>query len=182
MTAQRQMLPWTRSCFVCGETNQHGLRLRSCVEADGRVTLEHQTRTEDLGYSNIVHGGIAATLLDEVMTWSAIIDMHQPCVAAEMSFRLKLPITVGARLRVSGWVVRNRRRILLTEGVIHDDDDRVMVSATGKYVPMAVNSAAMCEKDFVEAHDVISPAFLFGQSAGAHATADTNTDKQETDK
>ncbi len=168
MTAQRQILPWTRSCFVCGEANPHGLRLRSCVEPDGRVTLEHQTRTEDLGYSSIVHGGIAATLLDEVMTWAAIIDMHQPCVAAEMSFRLKLPITVGTRLRVSGWVSRNRRRILLTEGVIHDEEDRVMVSATGKYVPMAVDSARRCEEDFVESADVLSPAVLFGKASGTN--------------
>ncbi len=161
MPRQSRQLPWTRSCFVCGENNPHGLHLRSTLQADGRVTLTHRTREFELGYSNIVHGGIAATLLDEVMTWSSIINAHRPCVAAEMIFRLKNPVTVGMRLRVAGWVTHNRRRVLLTEGVISDDDDRVLVAASGKYVPMAADAAGICARDFVEADDVIPLADLF---------------------
>lgn len=163
MKYEGQWLPWTRSCFVCGEANAHGLRLRSRLDADGRVVLEHETREEDLGYRNIVHGGIAATLLDEVMTWAAIVTMRTPCVAAEMSFRLKHPITVGSRLTVIGKLTRNLRRILITEGEILDPDGKMLVSSTGKYVPMPDNSVGLCEEDFVESPHVISPAVLFRQ-------------------
>lgn len=174
MTAERKMLPWTQTCFVCGEANRHGLHLRSWVEPGGRVTLEHKARKEDLGYRNIVHGGIAATLLDEVMTWSAILDQRRPCVAAEMSFRLKRPIVVGDHLRVCGWVTRNRRRILLTEGAIYDTEDRTLVSATGKYVPMVAGNARLCEKDFVVSPHTLSPAELFEPPTGATEDADTD--------
>lgn len=126
------------------------------------MVLEHETRDADLGYRNIVHGGIAATLLDEVMTWAAIVTMRKPCVAAEMSFRLKHPIAVGTRLTVSGMLTKNLRRILLTEGDIRDPDGTVLVSASGKYVPMPADGVGLCEKDFVFAPDVISPHELFG--------------------
>ncbi len=167
MNNQGQWLPWTRSCFVCGEANTHGLRLRSKLTVDGQIVLEHETRESDLGYRNIVHGGIAATLLDEVMTWAAIVTMRKPCVAAEMSFRLKHPIAVGTHLTVTGTLTRNLRRILVTEGLIRDPDGRVLVSATGKYVPMPADGAGLCEKDFVESPDVISPAELFGNAVPA---------------
>ena len=98
-------LPWTRSCFVCGQDNPHGLHLRSRIE-NGRVMLDYTPREADLGYKHIVHGGIAITLLDEVMTWASIVAARRICVAAELATRLKKPIHVGQTLRVEGWVVR----------------------------------------------------------------------------
>jgi hypothetical protein len=37
-------LPWTKSCFVCGEANRRGLRLRSRVE-NGVVVLTYRPMT-----------------------------------------------------------------------------------------------------------------------------------------
>ena len=70
-------LPWTKTCFVCGEDNPNGLRLRSRVEGD-RIVLSHVTRDSDLGYRHLVHGGISMTLLDEVMTSFAILRKNIP--------------------------------------------------------------------------------------------------------
>ncbi len=50
--------------------------------------------------SGEVLGMITMTLLDEVMTWAAILHARQPCVAAEVSTRLRKPIAVGEPLRV----------------------------------------------------------------------------------
>ena len=108
-------LPWTRSCFVCGQDNPHGLHLRSRIE-NGRVMLDYTPREADLGYKHIVHGGIAITLLDEVMTWASIVAARRICVAAELATRLKKPIRVGQTLRVEGWVIRQTSRLILTEG------------------------------------------------------------------
>ncbi len=165
-TPSFRWLPWTRSCFVCGENNPHGLHRRSRLQ-DGRVILEHQAREADLGYRNLVHGGIAGTLLDEVMTWAAIVALRRPCVAAELSFRLKQPIVVGTRMRVEAWIAENRRRLLLTAGWIRDDDDRILVTATGKYVPMPDGGVHLCQKDFVTAPEAIPPEELFGPATGA---------------
>lgn len=147
-------LPWTRSCFVCGEENPHGLRLRSRLE-NGRVLLDYTTRPADVGYRHLVHGGLATTLLDEVMTWAAIIAMQRVCVAAELTVRLKSPIRVGDTLHVAGWVERAAGRLCLAQGEIRSPAGAVLLSAVGKYMPMPPDQAALTEKDFVH-----SPAAL----------------------
>jgi uncharacterized protein (TIGR00369 family) len=149
-------LPWTRSCFVCGQDNPHGLHLRSRLE-NGRVILEHTTREPDLGYKHIVHGGIAITLLDEVMTWAAIVTARRVCVAAELTARLKKPIRVGTRLRVEGWVTKATPRLLATEGRITAGGGELLLSATGKYMPMPKDQIALTHKDFVMSPDALRP-------------------------
>ncbi len=150
------ILPWTRSCFVCGQDNPHGLQLKSRVE-NGQVVLTYTPRERDLGWRRIVHGGISITLLDEVMTWAAILAARRACVAAEVNTRLKEPIRVGQTLRVTGWVTRATSRLILTEGQIQCEQNKILISATGKYVPMPGDQVSLCAEDFVISSDAIHP-------------------------
>ena len=152
-------LPWTKTCFVCGEDNPHGLRGRSCVEGD-RIVLTHKTRAADLGYRHLVHGGIAMTLLDEVMTWGAILTFKRACVAAELTVRLRQPILEGQSIRVEGWIARAKSRLVETEGQIVDARQVVLATAVGKYVPMPGDGMHLCLKDFVESPGAIQLPFL----------------------
>lgn len=152
-------LPWTKSCFVCGENNPHGLRLRSRIEGD-RVVLQHTTREADLGYRHIVHGGICMTLLDEVMTWAAILTLRRACVAAELTVRLKEPVTAGQRIRVEGWISAARTRLVAAEGAVLDPAGRVLAVASGKYVAMPAEGASLCTKDFVDSDESVHLPFL----------------------
>lgn len=152
-------LPWTRTCFVCGEDNPHGLRLRSRVEGD-RVVLNHVTRASDLGYRHLVHGGISMTLLDEVMTWAGILTLRKACVAAELTVRLKHPIQVGQPLRVEGWITGAKSRITMAEGRVLDDRQMVLATATGKYIAMSEDGMHLCVQDFVESEEAIHLPFL----------------------
>jgi uncharacterized protein (TIGR00369 family) len=152
-------LPWTKSCFVCGESNPHGLRLRSRVEND-RIVTDHVTREADLGYRHIVHGGISMTLLDEVMTWAAILTLKRACVAAELTVRLKQPVTAGHAIRVEGWIQSARAKLVVAEGVVLDGRGQVLATATGKYVAMPASGVPLCVKDFVESPDSLRLPFL----------------------
>ena len=142
------ILPWTRSCFVCGENNPQGLHLRCRVEKD-RTVLEYVTRYTDSGYYKMVHGGIMGTLLDEVMTWAAILAMRKICVAAEFTLRFLSPAELGEKLRVEGWVTRSSARLCLTQGIIKDLKGKSVVHSTGKFMPMPFNRARMISEDFV---------------------------------
>lgn len=152
-------LPWTRTCFVCGEANPHGLRVRSRVEGD-RIVLSHVTRESDLGYRHLVHGGISMTLLDEVMTWAAILTLKRACVAAELTVRLKEPVTVGQSLRVEGWITQAKSRMTVAEGRVMDARQTVLATATGKYVPMPEGGLHLCVKDFVDSPEALHLPFL----------------------
>jgi len=155
-------LPWTHSCFVCGQDNPHGLRLKSRVEG-GRVVLDYTARASDLGYRHMIHGGIVMTLLDEVMTWAAILDARQACVAAEITVRLRKPVRVGQALRVEGEAAGGRPRLRLARGRILDANGEELAAGQGKYVPMPADLAGLCAKDFVKAEGTMDPRSLFGQ-------------------
>lgn len=154
------VLPWTRSCFVCGEANPVGLHARSRVEG-GRVVLDYTTRPGDAGYRHILHGGIGMTLLDEVMTWAAIVQVKKVCVAADLQVRLRGPVRVGCRVRVEGWVERAGSRLCLTAGELKDEQGVVRMTATGKYMPMPPDQVYLADKDFVISPESIPPGDLF---------------------
>jgi len=151
-----RLLPWTRSCFVCGQDNPKGLQLRSRWDGQS-VTLDYVPRPEDVGWAHIVHGGITMALLDEVMTWAAIVEVGRICVAAEMTTRLRKTIEVNRKLRVVGKVTGGKSRLLLTEGTVLDTNGEVLVSATGKYVTMSPDQAEFSAADFVISPESIHP-------------------------
>jgi len=155
-------LPWTRSCFVCGENNPDGLRQRSRIE-NNIVVLDYITRPTDVGYRHIVHGGIAMTLLDEVMTWAAIIATRKICVAAEITIRLRHPIEKNQPIRVEGEAKETKSRICYTEGRILDSNRNILLKATGKYTPMPEDGVTLCEEDFVHAPESIPLHELFNR-------------------
>jgi acyl-coenzyme A thioesterase PaaI-like protein len=142
-------LPWTRSCFVCGIDNPHGLHLRS--QFDGHfVTLRYRPRAADLGYRHIIHGGLTGTLLDEVMTWSAILAAHRMCVAAEFTTRLKKPVSLGMDLVFRSQVRRATSKLILTAGEVLTHAGELLGGAEGKYLPMPSDQFALCQADFVD--------------------------------
>lgn len=155
-------LPWTKSCLVCGEHNARGFHLRSRLE-NGIVIAEYVTKPHDVGYKHLVHGGIIMTLLDELMTWAAILETGKVCVAAEMTSRLREPVGVGHRLRIEAWVSKNARRIILTEGRALDaETGTILNEATGKYIPVVSEQATLHATDFVHDPSTIQPEKILG--------------------
>jgi uncharacterized protein (TIGR00369 family) len=154
-------LPWTKSCFVCGEDNIRGLRLRAKIK-DGRVSIDYTTKAQDLGYSHIVHGGITTTLIDEVMAWAAIITTGKVCVAAEINVRLKNPVEVGHDIHVEGWIEKPASRICYANGVITDKTGKTLILGYGKYMPLAQTKALHFKNDFVLSSESINPVEIFG--------------------
>jgi uncharacterized protein (TIGR00369 family) len=153
-------LPWTKSCFVCGEENPHGLHLKSRLE-DGLVVLDFVPREADVGWRHTVHGGITMALLDEVMTWASIVALQCACVAAEITTRLKKPMLPARRFRVEGRVVKANARLALAEGEIRDEGNEVCAVASGKYVAMSSEQFTSSAQDFVVGCDTLRPDQIF---------------------
>jgi uncharacterized protein (TIGR00369 family) len=155
-----KLLPWTRACFVCGQDNPHGLRLRCRLEG-GLTILEHTAREADLGWKTFVHGGITMALLDEAMAWAAMAAARRPCVTVEMTTRLRRPVLVGMRLRVEGRVCEQKSRLALSEARMLDQQGQELAVATGKFVPMNSDSAGAWLADLVSDGETVRPEELF---------------------
>ena len=108
------------ACFACGELNAHGLHLVLHVAGDTCWT-ELTLRPDFQGWEGIAHGGIVATILDEVMGW-ALAGADAWGYTARMSIEYKRPVPVGARIRGEGRLVERRRRLLTLTGRLLDAD------------------------------------------------------------
>jgi acyl-coenzyme A thioesterase PaaI-like protein len=121
------------ACFACGALNVHGLHLVLHVAGDTCWT-ELTLLPDFQGWEGIAHGGIVATILDEVMGW-ALAGADAWGYTARMSIEYKRPVPVGARIRGEGRLVERRRRLLTLAGRLVDvDTGEVLATAEALYV------------------------------------------------
>jgi acyl-coenzyme A thioesterase PaaI-like protein len=120
-------------CFACGTLNTHGMGLALHVEPD-RAWTELTLEPRFQGWDGIAHGGILATVLDEVMAWS-LAGADNWGVTARMSIEFRKPVPLETPLRAEGWITEQRRRVIDTAGHIVDATSGVEYArATGVYV------------------------------------------------
>ena len=152
-------LPHTQSCFVCGDSNPIGFNLRS--ETDGRVVRARVTfGAGHVGFKDTVHGGLTATLLDEIMTWACAVPTKRFAYCAELNVRYVQPVPPHRPLVATAELVANRRgRLFETKAELRDESGVLLATATGKYVPLKAATAATMATDFVgDASWVLGPA------------------------
>ncbi|MEE8093575.1 MAG: PaaI family thioesterase, partial [Gammaproteobacteria bacterium] len=86
------------------------------------------------GYRDRVHGGITASILDEVMGWVPSSEYRRLCYSIELNVKYRRPVIVGHTYRVEGKIVEVRRRATRTEArVVDEAGATVYASATGVY-------------------------------------------------
>ncbi|MBM3823919.1 MAG: PaaI family thioesterase [Verrucomicrobia bacterium] len=146
-------LPHTRGCFVCGLHNPSGLRLD--FETDGvQVVTRFQLQPSHCGFQNVVHGGILATILDEVMVWACGVRTRRLAYCAEMSVRYLQPVPPQVALQARGELTEDKRgRLFLAQGDIRNEAGTILATSTGKYMPITPAAQAKMLEDFVEAFD-----------------------------
>ena len=122
-------------CFCCGEANPQGLHL-DIQPADGghEVRARFITPPHLQGYKEVVHGGILATLLDELMAHAAIRAVPFSVATARMEISFRRPARVGVPLEVIGRVASIDGRRVTTAGVIKDESDQILAEATALFL------------------------------------------------
>jgi uncharacterized protein (TIGR00369 family) len=143
------MLPHTRSCFVCGESNPIGLKLR--FETDGRIVRAHfRPRAEHVGFKQIIHGGLISTLLDEIMVWACAVQTRRFAFCAELNVRFLNPVHPSEDLTAIGELVSNRRdKVFEAKAELKNQAGLILACATGKYLPVKNVDSIEMATDFV---------------------------------
>lgn len=120
------------NCFACGGENPIGMRLHIEL-GEGSARAAWTAGDDYVGWSDKVHGGIIATLLDEVMAW-APSSYDSWAVTAEMSVRYRSPAMPGEELQATGRVTERRRRIYEVTGEVRGADGRLIAEGRGRYL------------------------------------------------
>jgi len=122
----------TGECFVCGEKNPRGLKLRFRLNREaGEAETDIVFLPEFQGWKGFVHGGLLATVLDEALVWAAGAKLIK-CVTGEMTVRFVAPARTGERYKIAGRMVEEKGRIVLAESELTDAGGRQIARAHGK--------------------------------------------------
>ena len=128
-----ETLPSYRACFVCGKENRHGLRLRFFADQHS-VRGIFRPRDFLCGYPGIVHGGILASVADEVMWWAASWKRASSCVTVELNVKYLKPAPTDGEFELTARVKNEKKRIVEVEGEVRDKGGQIYAAAWGKYL------------------------------------------------
>ncbi len=106
-------------CFCCGSKNPIGLKLTFEPTPEGRLRTIWRPRKEHQGFKDIVHGGLVATVLDEVMI-RMLYHRGIEAVTGTLDTKLMKPLRWGRDYRFEAWLVQDRGRAVLTEAEAFD--------------------------------------------------------------
>lgn len=81
-------------CFGCSEGNPFGLKLTFEEDEQG-LYAEWEPQIHFQGYGNVLHGGIAATLMDETGAWAVYIKAGTSGVTSSMTVRYLKPVYIS---------------------------------------------------------------------------------------
>jgi acyl-coenzyme A thioesterase PaaI-like protein len=131
----------SKMCFVCGEKNDFGLHA-SFYETDANELVALITPSEEhQGYPGRMHGGIAATILDETIARSICNGKDEQIwgVTLELKTRFRKPIPLGQELKIVGRVTSESSRAFEGTGEIVLPNGDIAVSAEGRYMKAAID-------------------------------------------
>ncbi len=78
-------------CFACGSKNPLGLCLRFELHDDGSCTSEFTSSPHHQGFAGVVHGGLIATIADDLMNNHLHRMFGLTTVTAELTTRFRKP-------------------------------------------------------------------------------------------
>ena len=129
-------------CFGCGPANSHGLQIKSFVSGD-TVVAEFQPKEWHQAFEGMLNGGIAGTLIDCHMNWTAAWHLmatagaeKPPCsVTSEFTVKFMAPTPIDSTLKLVARVAKSSERWARTEAQLYSGQE---VTAIGSGVFVAV--------------------------------------------
>ncbi len=116
-------------CFGCDPRSEQGLRMEFYEDGD-RIVSRWKPRPEFQGWVDTLHGGIQATLADEISSWVVFRKFQTSGVTSRMEVRYLKPIhTSEDHITLQATVVRQRRNIVDIEVKILNSQNQLCTEA-----------------------------------------------------
>ena len=151
--------PTSKMCFVCGRDNGAGLKSRFYELETGELLAIFQPAIEHQGYPGRLHGGLAATLLDETIGRAIMLTLADTIwgVTVEFSMKLMKPIPLDGEVRVFARITEDRKRLFRGSGEILLPNGEVAVEGKGRYLKMDISRIADFDVEEQEWRVVTAP-------------------------
>jgi acyl-coenzyme A thioesterase PaaI-like protein len=131
----------SKMCFVCGEKNDFGLHAKFYETNAKELVALINPSEQHQGYPGRMHGGIAATILDETIARSICNGKDEQIwgVTLELKTKFRKPIPLGQELKIVGRVTSEGTRSFEGTAEIVLPNGEIAVSAEGKYMKVTID-------------------------------------------
>jgi len=133
--------PDKNPCFGCSKSNIHGLQLEFHEDGDELVSI-WEPQPEFQGFHNILHGGIQATIMDEIASWTIFVKEKTAGVTSSMNIKYNKPLYLNNGMITTRCRILDRqKRIITLETRMIDTKGAVCSEAEIKYFTYPLNLA-----------------------------------------
>ncbi len=133
------------NCFGCSPKNENGLKMD--FFEDGESIVSNWKPIDFLqGYYNVLHGGIQATLMDEIGSWYIQVKLKTAGVTSNIKVRYLHPVpTNKGNIMLCATLVNKRRNLIDILVQLFDSTDKLCAKAEITYFTF---SKEVAEKEY----------------------------------
>ncbi|MGQ8338280.1 PaaI family thioesterase [Sunxiuqinia sp. A32] len=125
--------PERYQCIGCSPFNPIGIKLEFWDDGE-HILSEWEPRPEFMGWENVLHGGIQATLLDEISAWVVYTKCETAGVTSGINVKYKKPVyTNKGKLKLKARLKEMNRRIAVITAQLFDSEENLCSEAEVTY-------------------------------------------------
>jgi len=123
--------PNSLHCFICGLENPVGLKLRIYELEEGVIETTFTAPAYFQGYPGVLHGGIVASILDEISGRALMGDPSKPrfMFTGKLEVKYRMNVPIGKPLRIIGKAIKNKGRVAEGWAGIYNENDVLLAEA-----------------------------------------------------
>lgn len=118
-------------CFVCGDENLHGLKVKVVHDGKKSVFADFLVDERYGGWSNYLHGGILSLIFDELLGWLSVY-LGYDAVTARLEVRYRDPVPLGSRIHFTGTLKKQTKRLLDIKTTARLEDGSLAAEGMGR--------------------------------------------------
>lgn len=132
MVEQKAKQPNSKMCFICGVENPVGLRLKIYQTAPGEIETTYTAPDHFQGYPGVLHGGIVATILDEISGRALMGDPSSPrfMFTGKLEVKYRKNVPIGQKLKIIGKSGKSKGKTAEGWAGIYDMEGNLLAEAT----------------------------------------------------
>lgn len=134
----------SKMCVICGMDNPIGLRAQFYNMEDGSVMTPFRYTANHQSFPQRVHGGLAATMLDELGLRALWVRHPEEIFGVTMSLEVKFrkPVPYNENLIGRGILERETSKFFSVRSELYDAKGILLADASVKYIKLALDQIA----------------------------------------
>lgn len=121
------------NCFGCSPNNPSGLHMEFFKDGD-EVICRWDPCEHFQGFHGILHGGIQATMMDEIASWVVFIMLDTAGVTYQLNTRFRKPVQIAkGGITVRATLVSQQKRIAEIEVRLYDGEGVLCAESQANY-------------------------------------------------